>query len=78
MSTLFKKRNLCLYVPLALQCSWGGRGSILTVLLIAGGGLLRCGLGMRGLLHRLCTHLNTVSRKYLKPTSLTAQQYAAH
>lgn len=62
-----------MYAPLALQCSWWGCGSILTVLLIGGGGLLRCGLGVRGLLHRLCTHLNTVTKKCLKPTSLTAQ-----
>lgn len=35
---------------LALQVAGGGRGGIVTVLLLAGEGLLGGGLGMRGLL----------------------------
>lgn len=41
---------------LALQCAWGGCGGIVTVLLIAGSGLLGCGLGMRCVLHCRCAH----------------------
>lgn len=35
---------------LALEGAWGRAGGIMTVLLIAGEGLLGCGLGMRRLL----------------------------
>lgn len=41
---------------LALQGAWGGRRGIVTVLLIAGEGLLGCGLGVRCLLPRCRAH----------------------
>ncbi len=58
-----------LNLPLALERARGGRGGIVTVLLIAGQGLLGCGLGMRCLLHCWRAHLNTASSKHKIKTS---------
>lgn len=58
-----------LNLPLALEGARRGRGGIMTVLLIAGEGLLGCGLGMRCLLHCWRAHLNTASSKHNIKTS---------
>lgn len=61
MPLVLLKLVVSLYLPLALQGAWGGRRGIVTVLLIAGEGLLGCGLGVRCLLPRCRAHLNTAS-----------------
>lgn len=53
------ERVVWLYLPLALQGARGGCGGIMTMLLIAGEGLLGRGLGMRCLLYCWRAHLDT-------------------
>lgn len=61
-SFFFNSGKLWLYLPLAVEGAWRGRGGIVvTVLLVDGEGLLGCGMGMRRLLPCLRAHLNTAS-----------------